>query len=173
MNKSDDELAKKFFEIQKQFPVKEDWILEVYKNLEFCEINLSEREIKKMSKYRFKKLVKKQIKLRAEEYLASLREDHSKSKKLQIYKLQSYLKNENMTRKEKQLLFQLRTRSTPTRANYKSKYKFDLTCPLCNDITSEQTDAHLLDCTYIVNMLPAKIQLDKVNYDMIFKNSQD
>ena len=72
-----------------------------------------------------------------------------------------------MSIKEKQLLFQLRTRSTPTRANYKQKYKFDLSCPLCNDQTSEQTDAHLLDCSAVANILPVKTELEKLNNDMI------
>ena len=53
------------------------------------------------------------------------------------------------------------------------KYKFDLSCPLCNDQTSEQTDAHLLDCSAVANILPVKIELEKVNHDMIFNDSEE
>ena len=105
--------------------------------------------------------------------LKSIEEDHSKTENLQSFQYQSYLKSENISTKEKQLLFQLRTRSTPTRANYKNKYKFDLTCPLCKDKTSEQTDAHLLDCPAIANMISDKTKLDKVKHDMIFNGLQD
>ena len=145
----------------------------MFENLEFCDINLSEEEIKKMSKAKFKKLVKKKITERAEIFLTSLQEDHSKTENLQSFQYQSYLKSENISTKEKQLLFQLRTRSTPTRANYKNKYKFDLTFPLCKDKTSEQTDAHLLDCPAIANMISDKTKLDKVKHDMIFNGLQD
>ena len=71
------------------------------------------------------------------------------------------------------MLFQLRTRSTPTRANYKNKFKFDLSCPLCKEKTSEQTDAHLLDCPAIAKLIPHQSNLDKVKYDMIFNNTED
>ena len=163
----------KFQAPDQKFPGKDDWILEIYENLEFCDINLNEEEIRKMSKYTFKKLVNKQIKLKAEEYLASIQDGHSKTKDLGTYQFQPYLTSKNMSTKEKQLLFQLRTRTTPTRANYKNKYKFDLSCPLCKDKTTEQTDAHLLNCSAITKLIPITTNLDKMNYEMIFNDSED
>ena len=167
LNKSDNELAKVFFEAQKKFTVKDDWVLEIKENLEFCDINLTEEEIKKLPKRKFKKLVNKQIKLRAEEFLSSIQDGHSKTKDLGTYKFQPYLLNKNTTTKEKQLLFQLWTRSTPTRASYKNKFKFDVSCPLCKDKTIEQTDAHLLNCSAL------KPKLEKVSHEMIFSNFED
>ena len=38
---------------RKKFPVKNDWVTEIGENLEFCEINLNEEEMKKMSKNKF------------------------------------------------------------------------------------------------------------------------
>ena len=55
LNKSDDELAKKFYYIQKEYPSKDDWALDIQENLEFCEIDLTEDEIKNMKKEVFKK----------------------------------------------------------------------------------------------------------------------
>ena len=101
LNKSENELAKAFFEVQKKFPVKNDWVTEIGENLEFCEINLNQDEIKKMSKNKFKTLVNKQIKLRAEEYLAEIQDGHTKTKDLGTYKFQPYLLNKNTTTKEK------------------------------------------------------------------------
>ena len=69
---------------------------------------------------------------------------------------------------EKKLLFQLRTRSTHTKANYKNKYKFDLSCSLCNDKVSVQTNAHLLTCSTIVDALATKTDLLNVNHKDIF-----
>ena len=62
LNKSEDELAKKFLKIQKQFPVCDDWILQVEENLKFCEIDLSEDQIKNMKKNIFKNIVKNILK---------------------------------------------------------------------------------------------------------------
>ena len=90
MNKSDDELAKNFLKIQKQFPVFDDWILDVQDNLKFCEIDLTEEQIKNMKKNNFKNIVKKQIKSKAGEFLFSLKEKHSKTQNLLSYKYQDY-----------------------------------------------------------------------------------
>ena len=84
LNKSDKELVKKVFSIQKQFPTSDDWIVDVEENLQYCQINLSEKQIKNMKKQAFKKIVKKHITLKAEEYLSALRESHSKTEKISL-----------------------------------------------------------------------------------------
>ena len=89
------------------------------------------------------------------------------------FKFQPYLSSDQISIDNKKLLFQLRTRSTHTRANYKNKYKFDLSCPLCKDKTSEQTDAHLLACPAIQDMLSAKPELEKVIHENIFQDLDD
>ena len=53
LNKSDNELVKNVFKTQKQFPIRDDWILEVQENLKFCDIELSEDQIKNMKKNKF------------------------------------------------------------------------------------------------------------------------
>ena len=80
-----------------------------------------------------------------------------------------------MSIEEKKLLFQLRTRSTHTKANYKNMYKFDLSCSLChngfgplNDKNCEQTDAHLLTCSTIKDALANTTELLNVNHSDIF-----
>ena len=126
-----------------------------------------------MKKNKFKKLIKKQIRIKAAEYICSLQEGHTKTKDLNSYKYQSYLSSDQLSIEHKKLLFQLRTRSTHTRANYKNKFKFDLSCPLCKDKTAEQTDAHLLACSAIDNMLEDKTELHQVIHDNIFHDLED
>ena len=45
LNKSDDDLAKKIYQTQKQLGCKDDWVTEIEVNLKLCEIQLSESEI--------------------------------------------------------------------------------------------------------------------------------
>ena len=59
LNKSNDELVKKVFDIQKQFSDKDDWITEVENDKKELNIDLSEDRIKVMKKNSFKKLVNK------------------------------------------------------------------------------------------------------------------
>ena len=62
------------------------------------------------------------------------------------YSLQEYLKSENLTFKQKQLLFSLRTRSTNVKRNDKNKYRqSNLFCILCDDRLVE-SEVHLLEC---------------------------
>ena len=93
-----------------------------------------------------------------------------KLKNLQSYKFQTYLGSEKLTVEEKKLLFQLRTRSIPTKANYKNKYRFDLNCSLCKDKKFEENDAHLLSCSFVEGAFSAKTDLQKVKYDDIFED---
>ena len=122
-----------------------------------------------MKKEAFKKLVKKQIKIKAEEFLSSLRDSHSKTTNLQSHNFQSYLSSQALSTNDKKLLFQLRTRSTHTKANYKNMYKFDLSCTLCKDKNSVQTDSHLLSCSFIDDTLADKTELHKVEHCFIFE----
>ena len=95
-------------------------------------------------------------------YLTELRNKHSKSSGLQTYKLQAYLTTNELSTDEKQLLFQLRTRTFNCKANYKNQYGDNITCILCG---SEDNQKHLLFCSRIT----AGVNTDEsVSYDDIF-----
>ena len=123
-----------------------------------------------MKRKTFKKIVNRQIKIKATEYLYNLKAKHTKTKDLTDYKFQSYFSSENLSNDNKKLLFHLRTRSTNTRANYKNKYKFDLTCQFCDD-TSEQTDAHLLECPGFDKILAIKPEFQNARHEDIFDDN--
>ena len=61
MNKSNDELVKKFFNVQNQFSSKNDWIIQVKNDIDSLKLEKNENDIKHMKKYKFKKLVKKKL----------------------------------------------------------------------------------------------------------------
>ena len=153
LNKSDAELAKQVFQIQNKFSVKDDWVKQVKEDLDELEIQLSEGEISKMKYEAFKKVVKTKLNVKFFDYLLSLKSSHTKTQNLSSYKLQEYLESENLTYKQKQLLFSLRTRSINVKTNYKSKYKHsNLFCTLCDDRLVE-SESHLLECKSTLEQL--------------------
>ena len=121
-----------------------------------------------MKKYTFQKLVNNKIRVKADEFLSSLRDKHSKTENLLSYSFQRYLGCDNLDVKQKQLLFKLRSRSVHTKANYKNKYKFDLSCSHCKDVNSEENDAHLLFCPAIKALLKDPAVLQNVKHEDIF-----
>ena len=115
-----------------------------------------------MSKNKFKSIVTNSIFDVAREYLISLKNKHSKSEGLSANdKIQDYLITSQITTEEKQLLFQLRTRSYDCRANYRNLYKNQLACFICGQ---EDNQSHLLSCTTTTQGL----DLSEVQYSDIF-----
>ena len=171
INKSDDELVKKVFEIQKEHHVKDDWILQVKDDLQSLDIDLSEDDIKVMNKENFKNCVKKKLKEKATAFLMKYRDKHSKTENLKSFKLQSYLTSNKFTNNEKKLLFSLRTRSVHVKRNYKNKYKFNMTCSLCDDASQEETEIHLLKCKKITDQIKNNFDIANATYEDIFSES--
>ena len=102
-------------------------------DLNELKIELTEYQIKTLKKEAFKRILKCKLGEKAYEYLLNLKETHSKTEHLLNYKLQDYLLSENLSFKQKRLLFSLRTRSIHVKRNYKNKYKFNMLCSLCPD----------------------------------------
>ena len=167
LNKSETELAKQVFIIQNKFSVKDDWIKQVKLDLDELNIQLTENEIREMKYEAFKKVVKTKSNEKFFEYLLSLKLNHSKTQNLSSYKLQTYLESENLTYKQKQLLFSLRTRSIDVKRNYKNKYRnSNLFCTLCDDKLVE-SESHLLECTSTYEMLG---NIGDAKYEDIFSS---
>ena len=151
LNKSENEIAKQVFEAQKEFPGKKmDWVRQVKEDFMFCEMDYEESEIKTMKREYFKKIVEEKLKMKAKEYLTALQMKHSKSMYLyQSEKMAEYLRCDQISVKQKKLLFKLRVGTTPNKTNYKKKYENNLHCSLCLDQQSEESLEHLLNCTFL------------------------
>ena len=103
---------------KKCLPVKNDWVLQLQKDLLDCNITLSEESVKNMKKERFKSLVVSKIKNLSKEYLISLRSRHSKSQKLMhLDTAKKYLLSDEISTDEKKLLFALKTRAVNVKTN--------------------------------------------------------
>ena len=66
--------------------------------------------------------------------------------------MQEYLTSNMLSLREKQLLFRLRSRTTPNKTNYKGKYSNNLSCSLCEEPDTEESESHLLCCNYLASL---------------------
>ena len=168
LHKNDSELVRKVFDTQKQFPVKNDWVLQVEEDMHKCKLELTEEDIASMKQDKFRKMVNKSIQQLSEEYLKKQIAKHSKTDKLYPSdKMQNYLINLNMTVEEKKLLFLLRSRMYSVKKNFQNGNS-DIQCTLCSK--SEEDQQHLLVCEEIVKEEELKNVLvkSKISYEDIF-----
>ena len=156
------ELVNQVFQTQKLCSVKNDWCLQIEEDLRYCRINMSESEIRLLSKYKFKSIVTNCIFEVAREFLISLKNKHSKAEGLSPSEsIQHFLISNELATEEKQLLFHLRTRSYDCKANFKNLYKNQLDCNICGEEDNQQ---HLLLCSVTTH----GIDLSGVQYSDIF-----
>ena len=124
IKRPNDELIFKFYKAQKLKPSRGDWVTLVDKDKQLLDIKIGDDEAEKMSKYKFKKYIKKVISEKAFEYLIKIKKTHSKLSDINYTKLnmQNYLKSNNsLTDNEKCSLFQFRVRQIDVKCNYKNK----------------------------------------------------
>ena len=100
-----------------------DWCLTIAEDLRYIDIQLSEAEIKSMTKFKLKKLVMKKVTELSRQYLITLKQKHSKSAGLsaEYKKMQQYLCSDKLTTEEMQLL-----RLFPARPTTENRMK--MTC---------------------------------------------
>ena len=144
LKQSSDSLLYKFYKTQTSKPIKNDWCLTVQSNLKTLNINKSESEIKLMSKYSFKKIVKDAIKKETFQYLNQKKLLHSKVMHIQYihFKMQDYFYPNQMPTQLAKFTFLCRSRMLCVGANYKAGISRPL-CPLCN--TEYDSQSHLLE----------------------------
>ena len=124
-----------------------------------------------MKKHKFKKMLKQKLYEKASNFLYKLKEKHSKTEKLNTYGLQNYLVSQDLSIREKKLLFSLRTRMFHVKTNYKKKYEFNMQCSLCDDNPESESEKHLLKCTKILSNLSDPIEVQNANYEDIFSSN--
>ena len=169
LKKEENELVKRVFIAMKEFRTKNDWLTQVESDLQSCDIQHTEAEIKAMSRYKFKTLVNKKMKEKSVLYLTELQAKHTKSQYLhQGQQMQEYLCTDKLTTREKQLLFNLRSAVTPNKANFRKKYENDLSCILCGDISSVETLHHFLVCSYLTSQPQLCNDLQSIKYEDIY-----
>ena len=134
----------------------------------------TDEEISKMSKYKFKSLINKKVNSYAFQYLKEKAATHKKSLKIleeikteTDMKRKSYLKENQLSKTDGQLLFKLRTMMLDVKSNFSSFYQNNLTCRTCNDPGSIENEQHLLQCKMLKNELNSD---DNVSFEDVFRD---
>ena len=112
-------------------------------------LQLTDDDIRTFSQDQFRKIVQEKIELLAGKFLIEQRNKHSKSENLKFegFKPANYLMSRNLTTKEVQTLFSLRSRMIDVKANFPSTNQDNLWCKLC--FLFPETQQHLLECPEI------------------------
>ena len=163
-----DELIRKFYEAQKCKPSKGDWAQTVAENIGELNLNLSDAEISQMSKYKFRKLLKKKVYDSAFTYLMEKKRSHSKMSDTEYRELeiQTFLKsNSGLTNDEKHFLIKFRLRMASLRKNYPNQYQ-DLRCQLC--LAEDEDQIHLFRCSKILDRCEALANNIDIEFEDIF-----
>ena len=157
---------------QKNSPVRNDWILQINKDKEELQIDISENELKKMSKNVFKRYLRKKVQNGALRYLNKLKAKHSKMKNIDSkdLKCSRYMINSKLTKSEIQTLFKFRTHMFNVKENFEKMYQNDMLCDLCR--ISNCTQSHLFQCKIMKSFVP-EIEENAVKHEYIFGNQNE
>ena len=123
MSKPGSELIKRVFNAQKDNPTKGDWYHTIKSEFELIMEDIGdydEQTIKSMKFSSYKKFIKKKIREAAFKFLQSDKSSKSKVKDIEYKKLapQKYIKSNQFTNDEVQLLARLRSRNTSVKDNF-------------------------------------------------------
>ena len=172
MHLDKNELLYKFYVAQKLKPNKNDWVNQIIKDKKDLQIEMCDEEVARISKLKFKELLKNKINEFAIKCFQAIQSKQSKSSKLEINKLRKpakYLFSKNLCLEEKQTLFKLRSRTVDVKMNQESAYKNQLWCQTC--FLFPESQQHLFYCTEIRKNMKG-VNMMGVNYEMIYGESE-
>ena len=135
---------------QKYSPTKGDWYELLQQDFKFVGLNITDDEIRSMSRQDYKKKIKPLIHKAAFKYFLLQKQGHSKLNEVNYRQLetQPYLKDPRFSLEERKLLTALRSRCYSAKTNFKKLYKPDLKCRLgCN--SPEDQILIFTQCQYI------------------------
>ena len=168
LSRPEDELLSQVFHAQMENPVRNDWVLQVQKDLQDIGLGyLSMQDIKSQSKESFKSLVKESCAKLAFSNLMKEKEGLSKMNNLTYGKLemQEYLSTDKLNSQQKRLLYRIRTRTIDT----PDSYGRNTLCSLCNLARDEIS--HVIDCVVIKLACPDIYLSESVRIDDAYQQS--
>ena len=110
-----------------------DWVEQLEKDKKEQNLQLTDDDVRTFSQEQFRKFIQEKIEQVAGKFLIEQRNSHFKSENLKCegFKPASYLTSWNLTTKEVQTLFNLRSRMIDVKANFRSANLDNLWCKLC------------------------------------------
>ena len=171
LDRADEELIKRVYLEQRENPTKGDWIELIKTDIEKIELKLTEDEMKLMTKNEFRKYIKSLVYKMALIELKKKQEKHSKIKFIEYENLtmQKYMCNPKLTFKQISTLFALRSRTVKRiKCNFKTHYKDNVLCHLCNK--HDDTQEHCIECDVIKTHNPE--MKEHIKYNHIFGDKE-
>lgn len=172
LNCNKNDLVSQVLWAQIQKPAKHDWCNVVEEDLEQVGLgHLTIEDFETFGKHKMKALVKKAIRETSYKYLLEQKKTLSKLKKLEYpeLKIQEYLCDGNMSNRHKKLTFKIRTRMLK---NFKDNFGQKVTCSLCHEENSEDSQQHgLLNCERIKSDCPEINNEPDTKYENIFSEN--
>ena len=149
-------------------PNKDDWIEQLDKDKKELNLLLEDDELKSIKEEQFREIVMAKIEICAGKYLEEIRFGHTKTEKIKFegFKPSSYLMSRNLSTREIQTLFSLRTRMVDVKGNFSSGNTDNLWCKLCS--LFKETQQHLLECPEIRLRTKNLVNFKELDYQMIF-----
>jgi hypothetical protein len=134
MDLNQDELVYTFFKVQSLRPSK-NWVLQIMQDKKDLNLNIVDKDVKKMSRTTFQKMLQSKINENTAKYLPKIQSKQSKTKHLEIsnkFETAGYLQSKNLCMKELSTLCKLRSRTIDVKANSESAHRDDMWCKKCN-----------------------------------------
>ena len=167
MHKDENELLFKFYSAQKLRPVKNDYVLQIKKDLGDIQWEISENEVKQMSKTKFKKIMENKVNGSARKYLENMKK--SKTNHLKVVEKSAaakYLFSKKLNLEEIRTLFWMRSRTISVKDNQKSSFKDNMWCRTC--FLFSETQEHILQCSVLRDKVQhLSIDFSSVDYKLI------
>ena len=150
LNQEADSLIFKVLEKQCESRTAKDWVTTVITDLETLGLNVTFGDIQKMSKVKWKSIVKIKVKEESLKNLEKMKKAHSKVKEIEHKKLEMqtyFLPNQNkISQEEIKIIFKMRCREMKVKMNLKGAYD-TFECEVCQD--EDETQEHVYNCKEI------------------------
>ena len=161
LQRDKNEMVRRVYEAQKEDPSSGDFVELVNEDCAAIKLDMTEKDIEKMPKLRFKKIVKAKVLKAAFEYLTTLQQSHSKMQNIKYkqFETASYMTSPKFSNENVSLLLALRTRTVRGIRNDFGGLYTDKTCPLgygeidtlpniltCEVLKQQHTSKYLSSC---------------------------
>ena len=162
------ELRHRVYQSQKNSSCQGDWVRLLDDDKNTLGINLTDDEVKLLSRNKFKRIIRSKVEQFALSELNILKQKHSKSSYLHSssFKTEEYLEDGRFSKIEIQLLFKLRSQTADLKMNFPKRFA-DTLCSTCKLFPESQS--HVLQCPAIVPKLNlVAVQPCKLNENNIY-----
>lgn len=167
----------RMYHLQLENPKRGDWASTCRKNMKDLNVNLSNEEIRKMSKNVFKNLIRKKCKEKGFEYLMKRRGKKGQNIKYSCLKMSEYLlPNQEFSIENQRNIFEIRNNMTNIASNFTSEEKNESVCIcgerdnmkhifICEQLNKEQPTEEY-EQIYGENLIKMKYVLNRFNENL-------